>query len=107
VVLREERVVRNEDRFRQTNEGIENLTPSSVATFQIFCECADSECLRLLEIRHDDYHVVRSHPLRFVVAKGHELPEYERVVSEDSTYLIVEKHATGSADIARDLDPRS
>jgi hypothetical protein len=42
-VLREERVVRNEDRFRQTNEGIENLTPVTVTTFQIFCECADSE----------------------------------------------------------------
>jgi hypothetical protein len=103
---REERVVRNEDRFRQTNEGIEHLTPESARTFQIFCECADPNCLRLIEIEHATYHEVRSHSLRFMVAEGHQLPEFETVVSETDGILIVQKHPGAAADTARDLDPR-
>ena len=104
---RESRVLRNEDRFRQTNEGIEHLTPPSAATIQIFCECADPKCLRLLEVSHDVYQAVRADPLRFMVARSHELPKFEDVVTDEGSYLIVEKHPGEAADTARDLDPRS
>ena len=106
-MLREVRVVRNEDRARQTNEGIENLSPDRAATIQIFCECANSECLRLLEVRHDAYRAVRAYPLRFMVAKGHELPEFECTVSEEPGYLVVEKHPGAAADAAENLDARN
>lgn len=104
---REERVLRNEDRFRQTNEGIEHLTPSSAATIQVFCECANPKCLRLLEVSHDAYQVVRAHSLRFIVTKSHELPEFEDVVADGGSYLVVEKHPDVAADTVRDLDPRT
>jgi hypothetical protein len=65
------------------------------------------ECLKLLEVRHDAYHSVRGHPLRLIVAHGHELPEFEDVVSDEGGYLIVQKHPGGAADTARDLDPRA
>jgi len=104
---RADRVLRNEDRFRQTNEGIELLTPPNAATFQIFCECANPECLLLLEVSHDVYRNVRADPLRFIVASTHELPEFEDVVADEGSYLIVEKHPGKAVDIARDLDPRN
>jgi hypothetical protein len=104
--VREDRVIRNEDRFRQTNEGIEHLTPFGAITFQVFCECANPDCLRLLEISHDAYQAVRAHPLRFIVLHRHELPEFERIVSDKGSYLIVEKHPGDASDTARDLDPR-
>jgi len=50
---------------------------------------------------------VRAYPLRFMVAKGHELPEFERTVSEEPGYLVVEKHPGAAADVAENLDPRN
>jgi hypothetical protein len=104
---REDRVIRNEVKARARNEGIDRLTPATVTALQILCECAQAQCMKLLEVSHDTYNDVRANPLRFIVAPGHELPEFERVISNEGGYLIVEKHPGDAAETAKDLDPRS
>ena len=104
---REDRVVRNEAEFRQVNESIARLTPTSVTVMHVVCECASEDCMHLLEVTPEQYEAVRAHPLRFIVTKGHELPEFERVVAEEDDYLVVEKHPGEAAETARRLHPRS
>ena len=103
---REERAVRNEVKFREINESIEQLTPADAGTFLIVCECARDDCMRVLEISHAAYEAVRGAPAHFVVTNGHELTDVERVVSTHGDYLVVEKIGDAAA-IATRLDPRS
>jgi hypothetical protein len=37
------------------------------------------------------YKWVRQHPRRFLVRPGHERPAFERVVDDESTFLVVER----------------
>jgi hypothetical protein len=53
------------------------------------------------------YEEIRSDPKRFFVIKGHELPEYERIVEEREEYLVVEKLPGGPAGMAIREDPRN
>jgi hypothetical protein len=50
-----------------------------------------------------EYEHVRAEPTRFVVAKGHALPEIESVVDQARDHVIVEKEGA-AADIAVRLD---
>ena len=102
--LREERAVRNEDKFRKVNESIEQLTPATAEVFLIACECAREDCMRVIEVSHSDYETVRQASDRFIVANGHQFPDLERVVSTRNGYLIVEKIGEAGS-IADELDP--
>ena len=83
---------RNEAFFREVNQEIDQLaSQATVSDLQIVCECAKVDCLKIIEIDIDRYEEVRRHPRRFIVVKGHELPEIERVVAEDWSYYVVEK----------------
>jgi hypothetical protein len=103
--VREERAVRNEDKFRKLNESIEQLTPATAETFLIACECARQDCMRVIEVAHPDYKSVRQESDRFIVANGHQFPDLERVVSTRQHYLIVEKIGEAGS-LADELDPR-
>jgi len=50
-----------------------------------------------IELSLDDYGRVRSDPAWFVVAPGHELPEFERVVERADAFTIVEKQLLSGA----------
>jgi len=104
--FREERVGRNEASARRINESIEQLASPTAAALQIVCECSRKECMRLLEVSHDIYELVRQAPARFIVASGHQQLEFERVVSEHAGFVIVEKIGD-AAEAAAQLDPRS
>jgi hypothetical protein len=47
---------------------------------------------------------VRSNPKHFLVARGHELPEVERVVEDNDRFCIVEK--TMETEFMAETDPR-
>ncbi|MGB8002633.1 MAG: hypothetical protein WCF27_00080, partial [Gaiellaceae bacterium] len=51
----------------------------------------------------EQYEHVRADSTRFVVAKGHALPEIESVVAQAADHVVVEKEGT-AADIAIHLD---
>jgi hypothetical protein len=101
------RAAANEATIRDVNEGIERGQwpgdEDSPVGFR--CECARLGCNRLVELTVRRYEEIRSHPRRFVVVPGHELPEFETVVATRPGYLIVEKRDQAGA-VAERTDPR-
>jgi hypothetical protein len=60
----------------------------------------------LVTLTLPEYEQVRANPRRFVMIRGHELAEVERIVAGTPAYVIVEK--TGEeGERARADDPRS
>jgi hypothetical protein len=103
-------VGQNEVLFREVNERLRELGEgfSLVAEeSQFVCECGSSTCTEQIRMTLAEYEAVRSDPKRFFVRRGHELPEFEKVVDEKDDYLIVEKLPGGPAGIAIRDDPRS
>jgi hypothetical protein len=95
---REVRAARNQALFRALNENLKALNEAfaSVAdTFAITCECADRDCIQMIEIHPHEYLAVRAEPRHFVVLPNHVIPEVETVVREVETYVVVEKIAAG------------
>ena len=103
------RVGRNEVVFREVNERLRELGEgfSMVSEgAEFICECANEACVEHVTMTLDEYEGIRSDSKRFFVIKGHELPEFEKVVSETDSYLVVEKLPGGPAGIAIRDDPR-
>lgn len=90
---REERVARNERLFLEVNRQIEKLeeTFGRREALAILCECSKKHCLDTFEVESDVYQRVRSNPLLFFVAPGHEDLGVEKVAEQTRTYLVVEK----------------
>ncbi len=101
------RIARNEDVFREVNEGIARgqWPGEDDALIGFRCECARLGCNQLIELKIADYEAVRANPRRFVVALGHEVPEGETVVRECAGYLVVEKRGEAGRE-AESRDPR-
>jgi hypothetical protein len=103
----EERAARNEALFREFNERVEDLADTVQADRSRFvCECGNLDCLERVELTRTAYEEVRGDAKRFVVARGHENPEVERVVAGGEGYLVVEKIEV-AAQVAIEHDPRS
>ena len=105
---REQRIGRNESLLRDVNEAIERgqwpTDPGEAVRFR--CECAVLDCNHNVELTVREYERVRENPRRFVVVRGHELPEAESVVEANQGYLVVEKRDEAGF-VAEELDPRS
>jgi hypothetical protein len=54
-----------------------------------------------------DYELIRTDPTLFGVLPGHEIPEFEDVVTRNVGFLVVRKEAGAPAEVAAKLDPRS
>jgi hypothetical protein len=79
--------------IRDVNEGIERgqWPGDEDAPIGFRCECGRVGCNRLVELTVRQYEQIRSHPGRFVVLPGHEMPDVETVVATRQGYVIVEK----------------
>ncbi len=101
------RLASNETVFREVNEGIQRGQwpgeQSEPVGFR--CECARLGCNLLVELRLAEYEAVRSHPRRFMMIDGHQVPELERVVERHEAYVVVEKLDEAGRFAARE-DPR-
>lgn len=107
---RAKRVGENEVLFREINERLRELGEGFslvTDTTEFVCECANTSCTERVRMTLAAYEEIRSDPKRFIVVKGHEEPEYEKVVGEDDLYLIVQKLPGGPAGMAIRDDPRS
>jgi hypothetical protein len=104
---KQRRIACNEATIRDVNEGIERgQWPGDEDTPVGFrCECARLGCNQLVELTVREYEQIRSHPRRFVVVPGHELPDVETVVATRPGYVIVEKRDPAGA-AAKRGDPR-
>ena len=104
---KQQRAAAHEATIRDVNKGIERgQWPGDEDTPVGFrCECARVGCNRLVELSVRQYEQIRSHPRRFVVLPGHELPGVETVVATRPGYVIVEKRDQAGA-VAEQSDPR-
>jgi hypothetical protein len=89
---RSARLAANEAVFRAGNESIGKVTRGRSERTEFLCECGDPHCFQRVELSHEEYEAVRSHPARFFVASGHEdLTAGEVVVEERGQWTVVEK----------------
>jgi hypothetical protein len=110
---RERRVVENETKFRLVNERVRAVVREDprdggehAERIVVACECGHEDCTEMIDVTTDTYEWTRSSPMRFVLAAGHELPEFERIVRDDGSYLVVEKFGDARI-VASDSDPNS
>jgi hypothetical protein len=102
----EKRLAMNEALFREVNERIREISDSfgqKDATYDFLCECSDPMCSERVVLTRAEYEHVRADSTRFVVAKGHALPEIESVVNRATDHVVVEKEGA-AADVAVHLD---
>ncbi|HEY3945585.1 MAG TPA: hypothetical protein VGL78_10190 [Solirubrobacteraceae bacterium] len=104
---RERLVAANEALARQVNEAIERgQWPGEEDQHAAYrCECARSDCNRLVELTPAEYERIRAHPRRFVVIPGHEYPEVESVIHATPAYVVVAKRREAGG-VAEAADPR-
>jgi hypothetical protein len=92
---RQERIAKNETVFRAANREIEHADREagggSDQVLEVLCECGQQGCSAVITLTVADYDGVRSQDDRFVVARGHESTDIERVVEEREGYLVVDK----------------
>ena len=100
------RLAMNEALFRDVNERIREISDTfgqKDATYDFLCECSDPGCTKKVVLTRAEYEDVRSDSTRFVVAKGHVMPEIESVVDHAKDHVVVEKDGA-AADVAIQLD---
>jgi len=92
---RHERIAKNETVFRAANREIEQADQEGGAgpdqLIEFLCECGRQGCGGVITLTVADYDGVHSQADRFVVLRGHESPEIEKVVEERAGYLVVDK----------------
>jgi hypothetical protein len=99
-----ERLARNQTLFREVNERIEKVAGTNEVV-EFVCECSDTACVAKVELTLSEYERIRSNSVWFFVQTGHEIPEIERVVSQDDGYAVVEKIV--GRGFLKEADPRS
>jgi len=88
-------VAENEALFRQVNERVVGRERRPAETFEIVCECADTQCMEHLRVTTEVYERTRSVPTDFLLKPGHAKPEYETVIDANEEFELVRK--TGAA----------
>jgi hypothetical protein len=102
----EQRLALNEALFRNVNERIREISDTfgqRDSTYDFLCECSDPECAERVVLTAAEYEFIRADSTRFVVAKGHAMPEIESVVAQAKDHVVVEKEGA-AADVAVHLD---
>jgi hypothetical protein len=59
------------------------------ASIDVICECGDDDCRSLFPMDEADYAQIRADDALYVVARGHERDEFERVVRRADGYSVV------------------
>lgn len=90
-----ERIAKNETVFRAANREIKHAEKEAGGgadkIIEVLCECGREECSGLIALTVAEYEAVHSQDDRFVVLRGHESAEIERVVEDRAGYLVVDK----------------
>ena len=100
-----EPLARNRALFREVNERVNQLRPLTFSFREFVCECSDPSCSKSLFVAAGEYDAVRAHPTRFLVARGHDVRDVERVVFDNDRFLVVE--TTVETELLAESDPRS
>ena len=103
-----ERIAKNEAVFRAANLEIKSaeqeLDGGTDHVIEVICECGRQGCRGLITLTSAEYEGVHAQADRFVVLRGHESPEIERVVAELADYLVVDKFGEAEEIAERESD---
>ena len=82
---------RTEERFRKANERTKSqLVDLSWLDLQPFvCECADADCLTVVEATEAEYDGVRARQDAYLLAPGHDTRLRGDVVDRNDRYVVV------------------
>lgn len=99
-----QRAAHNEEIFRQINEKIDlGAGQHQVAsTLPFHCECGRLTCTDTIELHPGVYDEIASNPLHFVIKPEHRIPEIERIVAEETDYVVVEKIGEAREEVERE-----
>jgi hypothetical protein len=89
---------------RRVNEAIERGDSGPAPVF--LCECGRPGCGETVRVPVGNYEAVRSNWDRFLLVKGHEIEEIERVIERAPGYLVVAKREPEAKELARQTDER-
>jgi anti-anti-sigma factor len=94
-MTRKQRIVKNEQEFRDYNNRRMQLENADETDDQerlpFLCECGDRDCVEALMLTAAEFTEAHSAANTFVVKPGHVYPDVERLVAEHDTFGIVEK----------------
>jgi hypothetical protein len=103
------RLAENEARFRAINDRVErdleNVVDDTAELLPFICECAQPTCTATIVLSIAEYERVRSDPVLFAVAPGHEMPDIEDVLERLERYYLIRKHPE-TWDVVTEMDPR-
>ena len=105
---RVERIGRNEARFRDINERLEQglrQVPDTPEVLEFVCECGDRNCEAHVQLTLAEYEAVRRDSRHFAVIPGHVARDTERVVASHARFEVVEKFGA-AVPLAEASDPR-
>lgn len=92
---RQERIAKNETVFRAANREIEHAEQEAGGgadtLIEVLCECGQDGCSGLISLTFADYDGVHAQEDRFVVLRGHESADIERIVDDRASFLVVDK----------------
>ena len=78
--------------LRDVNERIASVAATWKADPPDFlCECSDSDCGETVNLSLREYEIIRSTANLFVIHKGHEHPDVDRIVHARDGFTLVEK----------------
>jgi hypothetical protein len=78
----------------RSNERIFLMTePSRIMSFH--CECGSSACTETIRPTLAEYKRVRGSSTSFMIAVGHDLPEFENVIEVCDRYEVVQQKGAG------------
>jgi hypothetical protein len=93
------RAAQNQMMFRSVNDQIKEAGEKlgdSTEELDFACECADDMCMEKIRLSSHQFLGIESEANRFIVLRGHELPEVEDVIAERVGFLIVSKRGAGA-----------
>ena len=104
------KIAENEQMFKEPNQKVvsnfRNLEKTAREDSQLefipdlnipirfFCECADENCRKRVELKISEYEQLHQNSSQFVILPGHNVPSAERIVREGELYFVVEKNKT-------------
>jgi hypothetical protein len=96
-------------RARDANESTAQTfaaTPAGQSVDSFVCECGDRACTRSISLTLEEYASVRAYATHFAIARDHENPESERVITESERFAVIETVSPDATKLARRSDPR-
>ena len=94
-------------RSREQNEWTAHARADTYGWMSTFrCECGAEACTCPIRLTLGEYESVRAYATRFAIARDHENPEIEQVISEDERFAVVEIVSGEAAKLARRSYPR-